>query len=134
MTNTRAPAPLRRRIGLVWSGVGTAALFAAAIAAMNSKSAAAVADVAHTATVEIANFKFAPPDLTVAAGTTVTWKNADDSPHRVVDAGGGYSSPALDTEGSFAHTFTTPGVYSYICSLHPFMKGKIIVKPAAASS
>ncbi len=74
------------------------------------------------------NFAFAPKDLTVTAGTTVTWKNADDSPHRIADINGAYASAALDTEDSFSHTFATPGVYKYFCSIHPYMKGTIVVK------
>jgi len=38
---------------------------------------------ASPATIEIDNFAFAPAALTVTAGTTVIWKNEDDSPHRV---------------------------------------------------
>jgi amicyanin len=134
MIKVRDPAPLRRRAGLACGGLGIAALLAAAVPAMVSSGTTAVASAARTATVEIANFKFAPPDLTVAAGTTVIWKNADDSPHRVADIGGAYASPALDTEGSFSHTFAAPGVYAYICSLHPYMKGKIVVGPPGAGS
>jgi plastocyanin len=81
-----------------------------------------------------ANFKFAPPDLTVTAGTTVIWKNKDDAPHRVADINGAYASAALDTDSSFSHTFATPGVYKYFCSLHPYMKGEIVVKQTSPNS
>jgi plastocyanin len=70
----------------------------------------------------------------VAAGTTVIWKNGDDSPHRVADINGAYASAALDTDDSFSHTFATPGVYRYICSIHPYMKGEIVVKPTSPKS
>jgi plastocyanin len=114
-----------RRIGLMLGGIGMAGLVAAALPAVGAGSAA---------TVEIANFRFAPPDLTVTAGTTVIWKNADDSPHRVADANGAYASAALDTGDSFTRRFPTPGVYRYFCSLHPYMKGEIVVKPAGKPS
>jgi plastocyanin len=91
----------------------------------------AIKAAANTATVNIENFKFLPPALTVTAGTTVTWKNEDDSPHRIGGKGGTFASPALDTDGTFSRTFTTPGEYSYICTIHPYMVGKIIVKPAS---
>lgn len=117
----------RRRIPLVCGGV--AALLATAILpAIGAHDAAAVASAAQIATIQIANFKFGPPDLTVAAGTTVTWKNADDSPHRIAANNGAYASPALDTDDSFSHTFATAGVYKYFCSLHPYMVGTIVVK------
>jgi plastocyanin len=91
----------------------------------------AAATAASAATVNIENFKFLPPALTVTAGTTVTWKNEDDSPHRIGGKGGTFASSALDTDGTFSRTFITPGEYSYICTIHPYMVGKIIVKPAS---
>jgi plastocyanin len=94
----------------------------------------AAATAATAATVNIQNFKFLPPVLTVTAGTTVTWKNEDDSPHRIGGKGGTFASPALDTDGIFSRTFTTPGEYSYICTIHPYMVGKVIVKPAGPAS
>ncbi len=84
---------------------------------------------ASTATVNIDNFAFAPATLTVTTGTTVTWKNDDDSPHRIGDNNGTFKSAALDTEDTFSHTFTTPGEYEYFCSIHPYMTGKIVVRP-----
>ena len=87
-----------------------------------------VKDAASTATVNIDNFKFAPASLTVTAGTTVTWKNEDDSPHRIGDKNGTFKSAALDTDDTFSHTFTVPGQYAYICTIHPYMAGTIIVK------
>jgi plastocyanin len=118
----------QRRIPLLLGGIGVAGLLAAAIPAIGAGGVASVAAAARTTTVEIANFAFAPKDLTVTAGTTVTWKNADDSPHRIADTNGAYASAALDTEDSFSHTFATPGVYRYFCSIHPYMKGTIVVK------
>ena len=89
---------------------------------------------ASTATVDIDNFKFAPATLAVTAGTTVTWKNEDDSPHRIGDQNGTFKSAALDTDDTFSHTFAAPGEYPYICTIHPYMVGKIIVKPAGKVS
>ena len=77
--------------------------------------------------VMIDNFTFEPAQLTVKVGTTVTWKNRDDIPHTVVSAGK-FRSKTLDTDDSFAFTFTTAGDYTYFCSLHPHMKGTIKVE------
>ncbi len=79
------------------------------------------------ATVSIDNFTFSPAELTVKVGTTVTWKNQDDIPHTVVSAGK-FKSKALDTDDSYAFTFTAAGDYGYFCSLHPHMTGKIKVE------
>jgi plastocyanin len=81
------------------------------------------------ASVAIRNFAFEPATLTVAAGSKVVWTNRDDEPHLVVSAGGQFhASPALDTDDSYAAVFATPGVYTYFCSIHPHMVGKIVVK------
>ena len=126
---TEAPAgrPRRRRARFGGAACG-------GYSGHRSKYRSAVAAAAHTATIQIDNFAFTPQNLTVTAGTVVMWKNADDSPHRIADVNGAYNSGALDTEDSYSHTFATPGVYKYICSIHPYMKGEITVKPAAAGS
>lgn len=78
-------------------------------------------------TVTIDNFTFEPAQLTVKVGSTVTWKNRDDIPHTVVSAGK-FKSKALDTDDSYAFTFTAAGDYKYFCSLHPHMTGTIKVE------
>jgi plastocyanin len=79
-------------------------------------------------TVVMKNFNFAPMALTVPAGTTVTWKNLDGEPHTVVSADGAFRSKALDENDSFSFRFDKPGVYKYLCSIHPQMVGTITVK------
>jgi amicyanin len=79
--------------------------------------------------VKIANFTFDPPTLTVKAGTTVTWVNADDIPHVVSEKDGKFRSPALDTDDKFSQTFSTAGTVEYFCAIHPHMTGKIVVTP-----
>ncbi len=77
----------------------------------------------------IDNFSFAPPTLTVAAGTEVTWVNHDDIPHTVVSEDKTtFKSHALDTDEKFSFTFDKPGTFTYFCSLHPKMTAKVIVQ------
>jgi plastocyanin len=84
---------------------------------------------AARAEVVIDNFSFLPKEITVPVGTTVTWTNHDDVPHVVASADDQFKkSGALDTDESFSHTFSTAGNYTYFCSIHPHMTGKIIVK------
>jgi amicyanin len=78
--------------------------------------------------VTIDNFTFAPPELTVAVGTTVKWVNHDDIPHNVVNKDKVFRSKALDTDDSYSFTFASAGTFDYFCGLHPHMQGKIIVK------
>jgi plastocyanin len=79
-------------------------------------------------TITIRNFDFMPMDITVAPGTTVVWKNLDGEPHTVASADGLFRSQALDQNDSFRFTFQKPGVYRYICSIHPSMRAAITVK------
>jgi cytochrome c len=78
--------------------------------------------------VKIDNFAFTPQTLTVSAGTQVTWINKDDIPHNIVDKDKTFKSKVLDTEEKFTYTFDKPGTYTYLCSIHPRMTGKVIVK------
>lgn len=134
MSMISGPAIRPRRIALWLGAIGLIALTAAPLARVTTAGEAVAAAAAGSATVQIDNFTFTPADLTVTAGTTVTWKNADDSPHRIGDKNGTFKSAALDTDDTFSHTFTAPGEYPYICTIHPYMVGKIIVKPAAKMS
>jgi len=80
--------------------------------------------------VKIDNFSFGPVTLTVPVGTTVTWTNRDDIPHTIVstDDPKAFKSKALDTDEKFSFTFSKEGTYSYFCSIHPKMTGKVIVQ------
>jgi amicyanin len=78
--------------------------------------------------VKIDNFSFAPVEITVAAGTTVTWTNRDDIPHTVVSTEKVFKSKVLDTDDKFSFTFSKPGTYPYFCSVHPHMTGTVVVK------
>jgi plastocyanin len=103
-------------------GLGRLAI-AAAIALFLGSAHAYAEDTSIT----IDNFTFAPAELTVKVGTTVTWTNHDDIPHTIVSAGK-FRSKALDTDNSFSFTFTAAGDYKYFCSLHPHMTGTIKVE------
>lgn len=82
---------------------------------------------AQTIAVSIDNFTFAPVELKVKVGDTVTWTNHDDIPHTIVSAGR-FRSKTLDTDDNFSFTFTAAGDYKYFCSLHPHMTGLIKVE------
>ena len=64
-----------------------------------------------------------------SAGTKVTWVNHDEDAHTVTfQSNPKVASNPLQGNQSFSHTFQTAGTYSYICSIHPFMKGKVVVQ------
>src|SRR5690242_8901586 len=78
------------------------------------------APVSGTA-VSIDNFAFDPATLKVHPGDTVTWTNHDEEPHTVAAGDGSFRSPGMDSNATFSFTFTNPGSYDYICSIHPSM-------------
>jgi len=77
--------------------------------------------------VTIDNFTFKSDTITVPVGTTIEWENNDDIPHTVVSLDGTFRSQALDTEDKFSFTFDKAGMFEYFCSLHPHMKGQVVV-------
>ena len=104
-----------------------------AMPGMNMPAVSASATTADSPTpqggtaVTISDFKFNPAQLTVPAGASVTWTNQDEEPHTVAAKDGSFHSPGLDTHGSYSFTFTAPGSYDYVCSIHPFMTGTVVV-------
>jgi len=83
---------------------------------------------ADEAVISIHEFMFSPTAMTVAAGTTIRWKNLDGEPHTVRSIDATFKSDALDQNDSFAFKFDKPGTYRYVCSIHPQMVGTIVVK------
>lgn len=77
--------------------------------------------------VVIDGFAFAPATLTVPAGTTVTWINRDEEPHTVAASDGSFHSPGMGTGAVFTHTFSAAGTFDYVCSIHPMMRGTVVV-------
>ncbi|GAA2495635.1 cupredoxin family copper-binding protein [Streptomyces longisporus] len=82
----------------------------------------------------MSGYAFSPRSLTITAGDTVTWTNQDQAPHDVETTSGPASvhSPMLSKGGSWSHTFTTPGTYGYLCTVHPGMTAQLVVEAAAA--
>jgi len=78
--------------------------------------------------IEIKDFAFNPQTLTVKSGEKITWINRDEEPHTVVSVEKQFKkSNALDTDQEFTITAGAPGTYTYFCSVHPKMTGKIVV-------
>ena len=109
------------------SGSGAAEAWAPARAATVEVATQAAT---QPAVVHIENFAFRPREIVVAAGTKVTWHNADDVPHTATSQGDPrvFDSGALDTDEKFSFVFSKPGEYGYFCKVHPHMTGVVIVK------
>jgi plastocyanin len=74
----------------------------------------------------IEGFTFVPETIEVPTGTAVTWTNKDSAAHTVVEEGL-FESEELDQGETFSFTFDTPGEYSYICGIHPYMTATVTV-------
>ena len=77
--------------------------------------------------VKIASFAFAPPSVTVKAGTTVKWTNEDTVSHTITADDGSWGSGSLGKGQSFSQVFTQAGTFTYYCTIHPSMKGTVVV-------
>ena len=78
--------------------------------------------------VTIQDFAFSPSEVTVSAGTKVTWRNLDPAEHTVTAVEGDFGSDPLTEGDAFAHLFDRLGTYIYRCAIHPEMKGKVRVQ------
>jgi amicyanin len=79
-------------------------------------------------TVNISNFVYSPSPLTVKKGTKVIWINNDSVQHDVVSVlGDTLKSPLLSQGQAFNFVFNDVGTYDYYCTIHPNMKGAVIV-------
>ena len=116
----------KKRLGL--ASLALPALMAMLLIMPVAASAGEDKTSAAPAEVKIDNFTFGPQTLTVPVGTTVTWTNRDDIPHTIVSTDGVFKSKIRDTDESFSYTFTKAGTYTYFCSVHPKMTGKIVVQ------
>lgn len=79
--------------------------------------------------VNIKNFAFSPSSLTVKKGATVKWTNSDDTAHTVIESDNktGPSSPLLAKDQSYSFTYKEVGIFTYKCSVHPYMTGSVTV-------
>jgi plastocyanin len=116
----------QRRIGGM--NLRILALTAAAALMASGYSPVRAADPPKSTTVHIKNFMFVPATLTVPAGTTVTFVNDDDEPHTITATNKSFDSEGLDTHGKWTHLFAKAGSFTYFCELHPYMKGRLIVR------
>lgn len=80
------------------------------------------------------DFRFRPADVTITAGQSVTWTNTSGSVHNVTADDGSFASGALAVSngdivgGSFSRQFAAAGTFSYHCTIHPQMTGRVVVQ------
>lgn len=79
----------------------------------------------------IQNMAFNPNSITVTVNTTITWTNKDGVAHTVTSDSGLFDSGSIPSGGTYSHTFTTAGSFSYHCTVHPYMTAVVKVNPAS---
>lgn len=84
--------------------------------------------VEKSLSVNIVNYVYTPKDLEIVLGETVTWTNKDFVAHTITSVNGEFDSGEIERGERFSYTFNDVGEYEYYCTLHPYMRGKIIVK------
>ena len=82
---------------------------------------------AQTAEVTMPAKLFAPRDLDVLVGTTVTWRNADQTTHTVTADEDEFDSGFVRPGGTFLSKFAEQGTFVYHCTIHRFMQGAVHV-------
>ena len=77
--------------------------------------------------VAIDNFAFSPAALNVKMGQQVTWTNKQQGVAHTVTADGGAFDHPMPSGATFSFTFAKAGTFAYHCTIHPFMKGTVVV-------
>ena len=91
-------------------------------------------NAAANGAVTITDFTFAPGTVNVKVGDSVTWLNRGPTVHTATASDGSFDSGNMARGKSYSKTFTSAGTFSYICTPHPFMKGKVVVTAAGSGS
>lgn len=123
----------RRRTNLTAIGLG---ILAAALTAQ-----VATADYHGSGQMDtrvaVQDFAFAPAIVSITVGTSVVWEvRKDPEQHTVtpVEPGSFAASGQLSAGDDYPVQFSDPGRYDYVCSLHPFMTGTVIVEAVAVAT
>ena len=115
-------------VGIIGSVVWANNVAKSPTAADGSASTVAGAPAAGGLAISIKDFAFDPPSLSVKVGDAVTWTNNDGPAHSIKSGDHSFDSPGkIPPTSSFSFTFTKAGTYTYICGIHPSMKGTIVV-------
>jgi plastocyanin len=121
MITTNDFSRARRAFAIALAVVG---MVFAALWSVNASGETATASA--TKSVKIAGFAFTPKKMTVTAGTKVAFSNSDSAPHTAT--GKGFDTGTISKRKTKSVTFSKKGTFAYHCSIHPTMKGTIVVK------
>jgi YVTN family beta-propeller protein len=94
---------------------------------MPAPASVAAAPQGQPVAVSIAKFAFVPATITISTGQAITWTNADPVDHTTTSDDKVWDSGSLSPNGTFTMTFSQPGTYAYHCTIHPFIRGTVVV-------
>jgi plastocyanin len=94
----------------------------------------AKAKKSSSTSVTMGDYFFSAASVTVNVGDTVTWHNSGQAPHTATANDGSFDTGTINSGGSGSHTFNSPGTFSYICTIHPNMKGTVRVLSSSGGS
>lgn len=118
--------PIRKSRRAVVAAVAVTALVPSGVVA---SAQAFKASAAATKTVNLKNKRFSPATVTISKGSKVKWVWADPGhkvPHNIIASK--FKGASLRKSGTYTVTFKKKGTFTYLCSIHPGMNGKVIVK------
>jgi plastocyanin len=84
--------------------------------------------VIPTGAESLADKAYAPDDVIVSVGDTVTWANTDSIAHTSTSNVSGWNSGTITPGGRFSFTFQKSGTFPYHCTIHPGMVGTVVVR------
>jgi plastocyanin len=81
--------------------------------------------------VAIVDNGYLPAQMTLRVGAGVTWVNTGSDGHDVSGSGpgGAWRSGPLAPSERYQRSFDLLGTYDYVCTIHPEMRGRIVVQP-----
>jgi plastocyanin len=129
LRSSHVTVAIRRPFAMVIAPVAAAALLAGC-GGGGGTTASAPASPSHAgSSISIRDFKFSPATLTVRHGARIAVTNGDSAPHTVTaDDGHSFDSGTVKPGGSASLTVARPGRFPYHCTVHPFMKGELVVE------
>lgn len=101
---------------------------AAPTSSATSQPSATAPTTAAANAVTIQNYAFSPSTITVKVGDSVTWTNQDSTAHTATADDGSFDTGVLSQGASKTVTFSKAGTFPYHCSMHPYMKGTVVVQ------
>jgi plastocyanin len=103
----------------------------AVVLLVSTTNVLAAADVVSVNIVDVPRpqpkWGYAPATRKIQPGTWVTWSNNGQDAHTVTAVDESFESGNLDPSEGFSWFFDQPGTFHYLCALHPWMVGKIVV-------